>query len=110
MARRLQTLCEVINTELPGYVAVVSTVHVNKDGKMGRLRIPRKGCMGKRLVVIHKESGREVYRHQAGEAYRCNDEVETWLADMQRAIAAGFQPTGPMDLVRILHEINTRST
>ncbi len=77
MTRRLKTIAKFINENMPGYSARIERAFCNTDLKVGRLRIPKKGCWGNRLIV--EKDGEIVFRHNAAETYRMNSEVEDWL-------------------------------
>lgn len=77
MARRLKTIAEWMNTNMPGYTAEIREGFCNTDRKCGRLRIPGKGRYGNRLIV--RKQGDIVLDHNSAETYRTNEEVEDWL-------------------------------
>lgn len=78
MARRLKTIAKEINETLPGYTANVTAERLDTDGRVGRLRIPRKGTPGNCLRVYDAKC-REVLSHHTGDPYRTNKDVEEWL-------------------------------
>lgn len=85
MARRLATLAQHINDNWPGYTAEVRRVHVSTDIKVNRLRIPKKGRWGNELTVTEDATGVVVFRHNAAEQLRANDEVEEWIRTVEAA-------------------------
>lgn len=119
MARRLTTIAREINDELDGFTATVEKVSVNTDRKVkngGRsLRVPGKGRTGSEITVVHDATGRKLLRHNSGEAYRTNDEVENWVFALRRAIAAGVEITadggtlGTVDLSRMAQDAEDRA-
>lgn len=85
MARRLKTIARWINENLGvnGFRAEIERGFCNTDRKLAgtRLRIPGQGRWGNRLMVYQAGEGL-VFDHNSAETYRCNDEVEEWLAKL----------------------------
>ncbi len=79
MSRRLKTIAEWINTNMPGYDAKITRGFCNTDRKIAGCRyvIRGKGREGNRLKVC--KDGVEVLDHNSAETYRCNNDVEHWL-------------------------------
>jgi len=82
MARQLKTIANWINTHVPDLRAHIERGYCNTDRKIrhGRIRIPGKGRIGNRIVVTRKQDNVIVLDHNAAETYRCNADVERWLA------------------------------
>lgn len=80
-ARRLKTIAAWINANMEGYSARIEKGYCNTDRKPkgARWRIPGKGRTGNLLKVL--KGGVVVFRHNAAETYRSNDEVERWVED-----------------------------
>lgn len=68
-----------INASMPGYRATAEPWTTSTDRKVrgSRLRWPGKGREGYLLEVWKGEE--RVLRHNSGETYRSNDEVERWI-------------------------------
>lgn len=83
MRRRLTTIAQWINDNMPGYRAKTEQGYADTDRKIGRLRVPGKGRYGTRLKVWR---GTElVLDHNNAETYRRTSEVEAWLrAELRR--------------------------
>jgi hypothetical protein len=66
---------------MPRYAATVEQGYCNTDRNIRgtRLRHPGKGRYGNKLVV--RKGDAIVFKHNAAETYRHNEEVERWLAD-----------------------------
>ena len=82
MARRLKTVVIDINENMPGYSAIVRQERLDTDGRVGRLRIPRKGLIGNCLRVRYSDEpgySREVFSYHTREPYRTNEDVEMWV-------------------------------
>jgi hypothetical protein len=85
-ARRLSVIAAYINAHCPGLHARIEHETVNTDRHIGyHLRHPGKGRRGTRLLVedltrMTRTGHPVVLDHHAAETYRCNDEVERWLA------------------------------
>jgi len=88
MGRRLTTIAKEINAEVEGFTAEVVRGYCNTDRKLAGTRLisPGKGREGNKLVVRNAD-GNVVLSHNAAETYRCNGEVEEWLATLKRVIA-----------------------
>ena len=79
-ARTLKKIAEWVNSNPSlGLAANTRSVVYSTDRKAGRLRIPGKGRKGV-LLTLTDESGKILFSHNSGETYRCNFEVERWLA------------------------------
>lgn len=87
-ARRLKAIAAWINENVSELHAEVRSSYCNTDRKVGRLRWPGKGRNGNEILVFKSDApcfdeyhNPPVFRHNAAETYRSNDEVERWLAD-----------------------------
>jgi hypothetical protein len=84
MSRRLATIAREINEHCSGITAKIVQGYCDTDRKIGRLRVPGKGRYGNRIIIHDDATGRVLFDHNAAETYRCNAEVEYWLADWKR--------------------------
>jgi len=77
--KRLKTLAKFINDHF-SFKAVIVEGYCNTDRHISgtRLRHPGKGRTGNKLVVKDLE-GKEIFRHNSAETYRCNQEVIDWI-------------------------------
>jgi hypothetical protein len=85
--RRLKSIAEWINVNLPEMAARIEEGYCNTDTKIAgtRFRRPGKGRRGNRLKVFRRVAGvaqlhkGPIFDHNAAETYRSNDDVERWL-------------------------------
>jgi hypothetical protein len=79
MSRRLKTIANWINSNMPDYKASIQKSSFSTDRKISgtRLRWPGKGREGNRLIIT--KGTVIVLDHNSAETYRQNWEVERWL-------------------------------
>lgn len=84
MARRIKTLAHII--QAMGYTVVLEKSYCNTDRKPRGYRYIThvgKGKHGTRLIV-RDSMGEIVLVHDTAQTYRCNKEVEDWIADRKK--------------------------
>ena len=82
----LAQMAIVLNHYRPDLLATVEEGYCNTDRhpKGVRWRVPGKGRVGTKLVVVKRETGRKIYSHNAAETYRRNYEAARDLVRLIR--------------------------